>query len=48
MASRYYWVKMKQGTNEKTQKIYATSETNAKYEAEKQNPKYQVIDVRVA
>ena len=45
-AGRYYNVRMRQGTNEKMQKVYATSESNARYEAEKQNPGYTVTDVQ--
>ena len=47
MASgHYYNVKLKRGTSEKTVKVYATSDTNARYEAERQNAGWTVVDIR--
>lgn len=46
MTGRYWNVKLKRGTSERTVKTYATSETNARYEAEHQNPGWSVVDVQ--
>lgn len=46
--SKAYTVKLKRGTSEKTIRLYATSETNAKYLAEKQSPGFVAVDVRPA
>ena len=46
MAGRYWNVKLRRGTNEKTVKVHATSESNARYEAERQNQGWSVVDVR--
>lgn len=46
MAGRYWSVSLRRGTNAKTVKVYGTSESNARYEAERQNPGWTVIDVR--
>ncbi len=43
---RYYNVRMRHGTSTKTVKIYGTSESNARYEAERQNPGGTVTDVQ--
>lgn len=46
MVGRYWNVKLKRGTSEKNVKIHATSESNARHEAERQNPGWSVVDVR--
>ena len=46
--SKAFWIKLKRGTSEKNIRLYATSETNAKYQAEKQNPGIVAVDVRPA
>jgi len=43
---KFYNVKLKRATNEKWKKIYASSETNARYEAERQNAGWTVVDVQ--
>lgn len=46
--SKAFWIKLKRGASEKNVRLYATSETNAKYLAEKQNPGFVAVDVRPA
>lgn len=47
MSGQYYSVKLKRGTNEKTVKVHGTSESNARYEVERQNAGWMVVDVRL-
>lgn len=46
MAGRYWNVKLRRGTNEKLVKIYGTSESNARYEAERQHAGWAIVDIR--
>ena len=46
MAGRCWNVKLRMGTNEKTVKVHASSESNARYEAERKNQGWSIIDVR--
>ena len=46
MSNRRYKIKMKRGTNERTEIIYASSETNARYEAERRNSGWTAVDVQ--
>lgn len=39
-------VKLKRQSSEKRVRVHATSETNARYEAEKRNPGWTATDVR--
>lgn len=41
-----YRVRLKRGTSEKTITVYAESETNAKYLAERQNPGFIAVDIQ--
>lgn len=43
-----YRVRLKRATNEKLAFIHASSETNARFEAERQNPGWVVTDVQRA
>lgn len=44
--ARPYDVTLQNGTNRKVLRVYATSETNARYEAERKNPGWTARDVR--
>ena len=46
MSKQYFNVKLKRGTSEKWVKTYASSESNARYEAERQNAGWTVVDVQ--
>lgn len=46
--TKAFWIKLKRGTSEKNVRLYATSEVNARYQAETQNPGFVVVDVRPA
>lgn len=46
MPGRHWTVTLRRGTNSKSIKVYATSESNARYEAERQNPGWTVADIR--
>lgn len=46
MSGRYWNVKLRNGTREKTVKTFANSESNARYEAERQSPGWRVVDVQ--
>lgn len=46
MSKQFYNVKLKRGINQKWVKTYASSESNARYEAERQNAGWTVVEVQ--